>query len=258
MSGTPRGRWSRVPGCMTAAAAALTLAVSGCGGGSGASDAEPALDPEARYSDTLSAADPPLPEDFTSADVAGVSVNVPAGWSVDTSNGRMCVRPPDRDTCGYGAIQVLPKVAERDSKSWPKKESRFNDPDGWAATPDTCRSLNTWESGSTGVDSAELEPLEGDGTVEHADGLRSHHRVWHVTCQNGDTFDVKLWFLPESDVAVYAWSVDAQYAGVYDKVAESMDVTEYKKNLAEEEDEDGGDDEGDGGDGDGGDGDGGD
>ncbi len=56
-----------------------------------------------------------------------------------------------------------------------------------------------------------------------------------MTCENDDTFEVRLWFLPESDVLVYVWSVDQRYDSLYLTIAESMDVTEYKQRIREEE-----------------------
>ena len=46
---------------------------------------------------------------------------------------------------------------------------------------------------------------------------------------------MRLWFLPESDVLVYVWSVDQRYDSLYLTIAESMDVTEYKQRIREEE-----------------------
>ena len=39
-----------------------------------------------------------------------------------------------------------------------------------------------------------------------------------------------MWFLPESDVMLYVWSVDAQYDALYDEIAASMDTTAYRAN----------------------------
>ncbi|MFC4562912.1 hypothetical protein ACFO4E_13690 [Nocardiopsis mangrovi] len=213
-------------GPATAAAAAVALLAAGCGSAdSGGGDA-PALD--ARYSEVVPAAQPPAPDGFSPAEVEGVKINAPEDWNIDSTGGRLCMRPPEQDSCGYGSVQVLPHVAKNDENKWPKRGDAFNDAEaGWASAPGECRSAATAEGG-TPVTGAEIVSPPNDLT-EHADGLKSHHRVWEVTCENDDTFEVRLWFLPDSDVAVYVWSVDSRYAAVYDEVAASMDISDYKK-----------------------------
>ncbi|NYI95794.1 hypothetical protein HNR12_002071 [Streptomonospora nanhaiensis] len=206
-----------------AAVAALVL-LTACGGGSGGSGGGP--EPESSYSAVVAAAEPPPAEGFTPVEVEGIKINAPKNWSVDNTGGTLCMRPPGQDGCGYGAIQVLPHVAENDPNKWPRKQ--YDAANGWASTPDKCRSLTTAAAADVGVAGAEKVPVDDpQGLAQHADGLKSHHRVWEVTCQNDDTFEVRLWFLPQSDVAVYVWSVDAQYSTLYDEVAASMDVTAY-------------------------------
>ncbi|GAB3455057.1 hypothetical protein GCM10027570_35520 [Streptomonospora sediminis] len=229
MSGTSGSARSRTAAATTAAAgAALALLASGCGaGGSGGSDAAPK--PDSTYSAVVAAAEPAPPSGgFTTAEIKGIKIGAPKNWSVDTTGGQLCMRPPGQDSCGYGSVKVMPHVAKNDANKWPKKQ--YNKPDGWASTPTTCRSLGTAAAGDVGVTGAEaLEVDNPQGLTEHADGLKSHHREWKVDCENGDTFEVRLWFLPESDIAVYAWSVDTQYSALYDKIAESMNTDAYKR-----------------------------
>ncbi|MBB4933665.1 hypothetical protein F4561_004485 [Lipingzhangella halophila] len=204
-----------------AAFAALMLIASGCGGGSGGDG------PEETYSGAVPAVEPSAPDDLVPVEVAGVKIGAPEDWEVDKDGG-LCMRPPNQDECGYGAIQVWPKAAENNPKKWPKKDAAYNKPDGWATEPTECRSLSTVDDTSVGVKEARQEDAgDEEGLVQHADGLKSHHRKWIVTCENDDTFEVRLWYLPQSDVAVYAGAVDARYSATYDAVAESMDVTEY-------------------------------
>ncbi|GAA4890689.1 hypothetical protein [Streptomonospora salina] len=220
-SGSPRPRTA-------AAGAALALLVSGCaGGGSGDSGAAPS--PQSTYSSVVAAAEPPAAtDDFSVVEIGGIRIGAPKNWSIDKASGLLCMRPPGQDACGYGAVQVIPHAAENDPNTWPAEQ--FDDPDGWASDPSACRSLGTAESGGAGVAGAEqLDVDNPQGLTEHADGLRSHHREWEVSCDNGDTFEVRLWFLPESDIAVYVWSVDAQYAALYDEIAESMNTDDYER-----------------------------
>ncbi|TDQ53598.1 hypothetical protein [Actinorugispora endophytica] len=233
MSGKPgRARFEvgtptrRAPVRAAAALAAVALLAAGCGGSDQASEIPSAPEPDTTYGGVVPAAQAPAPEGFTPFEIEGVRINAPEGWEVDQADGRLCMRPPGQSECGYGAIEVLPKAAERNPGNWPKKGDAFHQDGGWAADTSKCRSLNTAAAGDVGVVSAELA-LVGDGLTTHADGLKSHYSTWTVTCENNDTFEVRLWFLPQSDVAVYAWSVDQQYEGVYLAVAESMDVTEY-------------------------------
>lgn len=223
MSGTTgRARFATSTSALGGATfVALMLLVSGCGsdfGGDG---------PEETYSGAVPAAEPPAPDNLTTVNVAGVKIGAPEGWEVDKEGG-LCMRPPGQDQCGFGAIQVWPKAAENNPEDWPKKGNAYNKPNGWATFPNECRSLNTTGDEGVGVTDARQEDVgDEQGLVEHADGLKSHHRKWIVTCENNDTFEVRLWYLPKSDVAVYAGAVDPQYSTTYDAVAESMDVTEY-------------------------------
>ncbi|MEY9213628.1 hypothetical protein [Thermobifida halotolerans] len=244
MSGIPsRARFEaprRRPSVRAAAALAVaSLAVTGCGGDSGSASTElpPVPEPEATYGGVLAAAEAPAPGGFTPLNIEGVKINAPEGWEVDQGDGVLCMRPPGQSACGYGAIEVRPKAAERHPENWPKKDSDFHKDDGWAADPTACRSLSTAEAGDVGIRESKLH-LVGDGLTTHADGLKSHYSTWQVTCENDDVFEVRMWFLPESDVLVYAWSVDQRYDSLYLTVAESMDVTEYKQRNSEQEQED--------------------
>ncbi|MFC3995141.1 hypothetical protein ACFOVU_04395 [Nocardiopsis sediminis] len=216
-------------GLTTAAAAAVALVAAGCGGGSEGAGGGDTPTLEAMYSEVVPAAQAPAPEGFSEVEVEGVKINAPEDWNIDNTDGYVCMRPPDQgNDCEYGSIQVLPHAAERHDNRWPKRGNAFNDAEaGWASAPGECRSAATAEGG-TAVTGAEITSPPNDLT-EHADGLKSHHRVWEVTCENGDTFEVRLWFLPESDVAVYVWSADTRYSALYDEVAASMDISDYKK-----------------------------
>ncbi|QBI52934.1 hypothetical protein [Streptomonospora litoralis] len=229
MSGTSGTARSRTAAATAAAAgAALVLLASGCGlGGSGGSGAVPS--PDSTYSNVVAAAEPAPPADgLTTVEVQGIKIGAPKNWSIDKTGGQLCMRPPGQGTCGYGAVQVIPHVAENDPNKWPK--TQFDSADGWASDPSVCRSLGTAAAGDVPVTGAEkLEVENAQGLTTHADGLKSHHREWKVSCQNGDTFEVRLWFLPQSDIAVYVWSVDAQYSALYDKIAKSMNTDGYER-----------------------------
>ncbi|GLU46685.1 hypothetical protein [Nocardiopsis ansamitocini] len=235
MLGTPRRSRFRPQGRRTgthstvaaAAAAATVLLVAGCGGG-GDVPTGAVPEPDATYGGLLPAAQAPAPEGFSSQNIEGVVIDAPEGWEVDQGDGQLCMRPPGQSDCGYGAIQVRPKAAERDSANWPKKGDAFNKDDGWAADTSACRSPNTAAAGEVGIKEARHQVV-GNGLTTHADGLKSHYSVWSVTCDNDETFEVRMWFLPTSDVLVYAWSIDQRYEPVYLQVAESMDVTEYNR-----------------------------
>lgn len=207
---------------MAAVAAVALLALSACSGESAGE-----IELERGESGMMPAIEPPGPEGFDSAEVAGVKIDTPEDWDVQNEGGQLCMSPPGQSACAYGSVQLTPKQAEKHPQSWPKKDEAFHDDDGWADNTDSCRSLNTAASGNIGVKSASL--TTGHGNVfEHADSLKSHHSVWTVTCDNDDTFEVRMWFLPESDVLLYVWSADAQYSAVYDEIAASMDTTEYR------------------------------
>lgn len=209
-------------GRVVAVAAAALLVLSAC---SGESSGE--IELERGESGMMPAIEPPGPEGFDNAEVAGVKIDTPEDWDVQNEGGQLCMTPPGQSACAYGSVQLIPKQAESHPQSWPKKDDAFYEDDGWADNTDSCRSLNTAASGNIGVDSASL--TTGHGNVfEHADTLKSHHSVWTVTCDNNDTFEVRMWFLPESDVLLYVWSADAQYSAVYDEIAASMDTTEYR------------------------------
>ncbi|GAA3750847.1 hypothetical protein GCM10022205_42440 [Spinactinospora alkalitolerans] len=233
----PRGAAATAPrsasglrrGLGAAAIAALVPAAAACGGADGTAAApEGGPSPDSTYGGAMPAAQAPAPEGFTPVEIEGIKINAPEGWEVDDADGRLCMRPPGQAACAYGSLQVLPHVAERDPDKWPKKGDAFDKKNGWASDPTACRSLNTAEAGDVKVKEAEQQTLP-DPFTTHADGLKSHHSAWTVTCENNDTFEVRLWFLPTSDVAVYVWSVDARYAAVYDEIATSMDVTEYNE-----------------------------
>lgn len=209
--------------CAGAAAASLVVSAAACGGGGAAADPPT---PESTYGGAVAAAEAPAPEGYEAARIEGVQINVPNDWKTEKADHRLCMRPPDQDGCGYGSLQVLPHAAKRDPAKWPKKGDAFRKKNGWASSPESCRSPGTFESGDIGIKSARKDT--GDFTT-HADGLKSNHTVWTVTCENGDTFEVRLWFLPVSDVVVYVPSADARYTKIYDEIAKSMDVSEYKK-----------------------------
>lgn len=227
-SGRTRSRVSSFP-ALAAAVTALTLVAAGCSGDDSSGTSGDGA-PTAAYSGVVPAAEPPAPEGFSKAEIEKITINVPDGWATEKTDGALCMRPPGQARCGYGAIKVIPKVAENSPGKWPTKGEKYNSDDGWAPEPTTCRSLTTWEDGGVKAEKdAELHGWDGDGTVKLADGLKANRRVWTVSCENGDTFEVRLWLLPTSDIAVYAWSVDSQYASLYEKVATSMDTSDYKR-----------------------------
>ncbi|WP_150244591.1 hypothetical protein [Nocardiopsis quinghaiensis] len=205
----------------TAAAAAALLLLAACSGGGGGE-----VELERGESGLLPAAEPPAPEEFAAETIEGVSIKVPDGWQTRNEDGALCLNPPGQAACGYGSVQLTPHAAERHPQNWPAKDEAFKKDDGWAAGDGSCRSLNTAASGGIGVKSAKL--AANPDFTEHADGLKSHHTVWKVTCDNDDTFEVRMWFLPISDVLLYVWSADSQYSSVYDEIALSMDTTDYQ------------------------------
>ena len=211
-------------GRVAAVAAAALLALTAC------SSDEPSEEVglELGQSGMMPAIEPPGPEGFDSAEVAGVRIDTPEDWDVQNEGGQLCMTPPGQSACAYGSVRLVPKQAANHPQDWPKKGDAFYDDGGWADNTDSCRSLNTAASGNIGVDKATLTSDHGQ-IFEHADGLKSHHSVWSVTCDNDDTFEVRMWFLPESDVMLYVWSADAQYSSVYDEIAASMDTTEYRE-----------------------------
>lgn len=213
---TTRGGWSAA-----AAFAVVLLAATACGG-----EAATAPTPDSTYGGAVAAAEAPAPKGYRPAEIEGVKINVPEDWETEDKDGRLCMRPPGEDTCGFGSVEVLPHVAKNDPAKWPKKGNAFNKDEGWASAPGKCRSPGTLESGDVGVEKAKQET---GGFTTHADGLKSHHSVWTVTCANDDVFEVRLWFLPQSDVAVYVQSVDTRFTKVYDAIAKSMDISAYKK-----------------------------
>lgn len=219
----------RVRRCGPVAAVAVALVAAGCGGSGDDPAAQDAPVPDATYGGLMPAAQAPPPEGFAVAGVEGIRVDVPDDWSTSDTDEGLCVLPPEAEECGYGAFLVFPNVTERQPDEWPDDE--FDEDDGWAADPEYCRSRATADSEDVEVDDEELSVDNAFG--EHPDpdaddGLRrSHHRVWSVSCENDDSFQVWLWFLPESDVAAYVWSVDSRYEDVYRHMAESMDVTDY-------------------------------
>ncbi|MGW5877639.1 hypothetical protein ACWFMI_13965 [Nocardiopsis terrae] len=209
-------------GRVAAVAAAALLALSAC-----SAESAEEIELERGESGMMPSIDPPGPEGFDSAEVAGVKVDVPEGWEVQNEDGQLCMTPPGQSACAYGSVRLVPHQAEKHPRNWPKKDDAFYADDGWADNTDSCRSLNTAASGSIGVDGAALTTDRG-AVFEHADGLKSHHSVWSVTCDNEDTFEVRMWFLPQSDVLLYVWSADAQYSALYDEIAASMDTTAYR------------------------------
>lgn len=213
-----------------AAAAGLLLLAAGCGGGDGdggGDGAGGAPSVEGAYTGAVPAASASL----SGTSFEGVAIGMPEGWSRSDGEGRMCMDPPEGDRCGYGSVQVYPKAAERDGQDWPAEGTAFNEADGWRSGDASCRAPD-----GEGQEPGGAELTVGQPEVtEHADGLRSHHRVWEVECDGGASFEVRMWFLPESDVMVYVPAVDPAYGPVYDQVAASMDVTEYKKARAQEQ-----------------------
>ncbi|MFD6952572.1 hypothetical protein A6A08_26195 [Nocardiopsis sp. TSRI0078] len=204
----------------TAAAGAALLLLAACSGGGGGE-----VELERGESGILPAAEPPAPEEFGTENIEGVSIKVPDGWETQSEGGTLCVSPPGQTACAYGSVQLTPHAAGRHPQEWPAKGEAYKKDDGWAADTGSCRSLNTAASGGIGVEEAKLKVSD---FTEHADGLKSHHSVWEVACANDDTFEVRMWFLPISDVLLYVWSADSQYSSVYDEIALSMDTTGYQ------------------------------
>ncbi|NYH53842.1 hypothetical protein HNR06_003431 [Nocardiopsis arvandica] len=204
----------------TAAAGAALLLLAACSGGGGGE-----VELERGESGILPAAEPPAPEEFAAETIEGVSVKVPEGWETQSEGGTLCMSPPGQAACAYGSVQLTPHASAQHPRKWPAKGDAFKKDEGWAADTGSCRSLNTAASGGIGVKKAKLKVSD---FTEHADGLKSHHSVWEVTCANDDTFEVRMWFLPISDVLLYVWSADAQYSAVYDEIALSMDTTGYQ------------------------------
>ncbi|MFD6099482.1 hypothetical protein ACFVWN_26595 [Nocardiopsis flavescens] len=217
------GRGVRTRGARAAGAAAALLLLTACSGGSGDGGGEEA-GLEMGASGVMPAVEPPGPEGFTTQTVEGITIDVPEGWGVQNEGGTMCASPPGQDACSYGSIQLTPRAAQGNPDDWPKKGDAHTKDDGWAHDTGSCRSLNTAASGGIGVSGAELKVSD---FTTHANELKSHHSVWQVTCANDDTFEVRMWFLPISDVLLYVWSADSQYSSVYDQVAASMNTDGY-------------------------------
>lgn len=225
---------SEALGLRTAAAAAgMLLLAAGCGGdggddgGDGGGGAAPSV--EGAYTGAVPAASVPL----SGTEFEGVAIGMPEGWQRSDGQGRICMDPPEGERCGYGSVQLYPQAAERNADGWPAEGAAFNQAGGWNGGGATCRAPD-----GEGQSPGEAEMTVGSPEVtEHADGLRSHHRVWRVSCDGGASFEVRMWFLPESDVMLYVPAVEPAYAQVYDDVAASMDVTEYKKRRAQEQKE---------------------
>ncbi|WP_017559727.1 hypothetical protein [Nocardiopsis baichengensis] len=213
-----------------AAAAGVLLLAAGCGGGDGGDGGgEAAPSVEGAYTGAVPAASVPL----SGTEFEGVAIGMPEGWQRSDGQGRICMDPPEGERCGYGSVQLYPQAAERNGADWPAKGSAFNKADGWNGGGATCRAPD-----GEGQSPGDAEMTVGSPEVtEHADGLKSHHRVWEVSCDGGASFEVRMWFLPESDVMLYVPAVEPAYAQVYDQVAASMDVTEYKKRRAQEQKE---------------------
>ncbi len=203
-------------------ASALLLLTAACGGG-GEAPEEARATAENAYSEVVPAAE----SSYTPTEFQGIAIDVPQDWAATTEGGTLCMTPPGGQACGYGAVQVLPKAAASDPGKWPKKGSAFNKEDGWTGGDKACLA-----PGADGKKAQKAVFTVGKGELtQHADGLKSHHRVWEVGCEGGAAFEVRMWFLPESDVLVYVPAADPAYAKVYDEVAASMDITEYKKNA---------------------------
>ena len=217
------GRGDRTRGVRAAGAAAAAVSVlllSACSGGPDEGGGEEtALEPGA--SGIVPAVEPAGPEGFTPQTFDGIEIDMPEGWEVRDEGGSLCATPPGQDACAYGSIRLTPRAAATDPGEWPRKGDAHSKDDGWAADTGSCRSLNTAASGGIGVSGADLAVSD---FTEHANGLKSHHSVWRVTCANDDTFEVRMWFLPISDVLLYVWSADSQYSAVYDQVAASMNT----------------------------------
>jgi hypothetical protein len=224
--GHVQGRRLRTRGARVGAvavAAVAVLALSACSGGADGDGAEVEL--ERGESGVMPALERPGPEGFTSTEVEGVTIDAPDEWDVRNEGGSVCMSPPGQPECAYGSIRLTPHAAEGHPDDWPSRGDAFHDDDGWADDTGQCRSLNTAASGNIGVDSATITYQD---VFEHADALKSNHTVWNVTCVNDDTFEVRMWFLPISDVLLYVWSADSQYDAVYDQIAASMDTTGYR------------------------------
>lgn len=202
--------------------AAVLVAATGCGAGEATDTSQPAPEPDTTYSGVVPPVDTNPLEEAGSADIDGIQVRVPDDWEVGESDGSLCAQPPEHSECAYGALLVIPEVSDQMPGGWPADD--FTDADGWAPRgQDGCRSADT-AGGS--VDSGDAD-LTVQGFTDHSDGRTSHSSVWSVDCDNGESFEVRLWFLPQSDVAAYVWSVDPGHDQAYDAIAESMDVSEY-------------------------------
>ncbi|MEV2279075.1 hypothetical protein AB0I72_26175 [Nocardiopsis sp. NPDC049922] len=207
---------------VAAAAAALTVLAACSGGGGGDGGPEMALGD----SGLMEGVAPPGPEGFTPVEVAGIAINAPDGWDVQNEGDSLCMTPPGQEACAYGSVQLVARAAANQPQGWPLEGEAYREDEGWAAAPDNCRSLNTAASGDIGVEGSTLS--ESGFFEDHADGLTSHQAMWDVTCVNDETFRVRMWFLPISDVLLYVWSVDAQYEEVYTQIAASMDTSGYR------------------------------
>ena len=222
--GHVQGRRRRAHGARVGAGAAVAVAVlalSACSGGSEGGAAEL----ERGESGVMPALERPGPEGFTNTEIEGVTIDVPDDWETQTEGGSLCMTPPGQPACAYGSVRLAPHAAQGHPQDWPSRGEAFHDDNGWADNTDQCRSLNTAASGDIGVDSATITYQD---VFEHADGLKSNHTLWNVTCVNDDAFEVRMWFLPISDVLLYVWSADSQYDAVYDQIAASMDTSGYQ------------------------------
>ncbi|GAB3498541.1 hypothetical protein [Nocardiopsis coralliicola] len=212
------GRWARGTG-RAAAAAVLLLSAGACG-----ADEEPEA-PAAEVDNSYAGVLPASDTSYSPTEFHGITINVPKDWAASTGGNRLCLTPADGDDCGFGSVQVFADAAKHHDASWPKKGGAFDRENGWTHGKGECRA-----PGAEGKAAKKAAFTVGKGGLsEHADGLKSHHRVWNVACDGDASFEVRMWYLPESDVLIYVPAADPAFGEVYDEVAASMDITEYKK-----------------------------
>ncbi|PRY02103.1 hypothetical protein [Allonocardiopsis opalescens] len=206
---------------------AVALLAAGCqagggeappqAGGSAAPAAAPS--PDASFTGRMPAASVPPPSGYREQQFQGIRVAVPEGWAAEESGGNLCLAPEGRSGCGFGALAIMPSVAER-ADGWPAEG--LDEADGFARDNERCLAEN---AGDREVDDSEISAR---GFTAMADGRTANFREWTAACEDDGEFVSRLWYLPVSDVAFYLAAADPAHTDTYLTVVESADLTSYQ------------------------------
>ncbi|MFI2187360.1 hypothetical protein [Streptomyces sioyaensis] len=145
----------------------------------------------------------------------GLSFTVPRGWTAwkpDPAK-QACVQPPgtphDMDHCWATGIQVATETGDQ--------AGILNEDNGWQSQP-SCWTADGRENTDDPITDSRLVAR----AAVRVSGQQAAYRAWQVTCQSGQRFTARLWWIPTHQISIRAFRLAPRDAPLADRLVSSI------------------------------------